>query len=151
MKALYVFLPMLLRRMFMPSVEQSTVGRKSLALPIMVMTLLLIGCDIESGDQHGVPTKQQSAPAPSEDLSWFMRGGSLNRASTLDMWRAANTEERLASAADLLSMKVKNLPAPQEAAQMARTLEAKITAAAGVGEQGPLGPVVDRIVSEMKW
>ena len=135
----------------MPSAEQSTFGRNALSLPIIFMTLLLIGCDIESGDQQTAPANQKSATPSSEDMSWFMRGGSLNRASTLDAWRAADTKERLASAADLLSMKVRNLPAPKEAAQMARTLETKITAAADAGEQGSLGPVVDRIVSEMNW
>ena len=111
----------------------------------------------ESGEQPA-PSGNQKAPiAPnttsssSEDMSWFMRGGSLNRASTLEAWRMADTKERLASAADLLSMKVRNLPAPKEAANMARALEAKITEAAKAGEQGPLGPVVDRIAAELKW
>jgi hypothetical protein len=118
---------------------------------MLVASVLLVGCDPGGGGQEAASGPPASAGVPSEDVSWFSRGGSLNRASTLDAWRAADTEERLASAADLLSMKVRNLPAPQEAVQMARTVETKITQAADAGEQGPLGPVVDRIVGEMGW
>ena len=135
---------------------QTTLVRKFLILLIIFMAMPWMGCGSESGEQPATPVNQKSVPTPpttssSEDMSWFMRGGSLNKASTLEAWRMADTKERLASAADLLSMKVRNLPAPKEAANMARALEAKITAAAEAGEQGLLGPVVDRIVSEMKW
>jgi hypothetical protein len=57
----------------------------------------------------------------------------------------------LASAADLLKMKAKTLPAPEQAMQMARTLEAGLTEAANGGEDGALGSVVDRIFDRHQW
>jgi hypothetical protein len=111
---------------------------------------VLAGCGDAGSARPGSDTSRSSA-ATAEDMRWFTRGGDMNRRSTLDDWRAASTEERLASAADLLSMKVPNLPAPAEAIAMARTLEAEITAEANTGERGYLGFVVDRIAVEQNW
>ena len=135
----------------MRGAKKSDFKLNTLFRPIVIMTFLLVGCDSETDSQNAVTKEQTSSPAPSGDISWFTRGGSLNRASSLDDWRAADTNERLASAADLLSMKVRKLPAPQKAAQMARILEAKITEAAEGDGQGALGSIVDRVASEMNW
>lgn len=123
-------------------------------LAALSMAAPLAGCDNKKPGEDKATVEQaseQTASATSDDISWFTRGGSLNRASTLDDWRAADTRERLASAADLLSMKVRDLPAPKEAAQMARALEAKITEAAEAGEKRKLGPIVDRVAAELNW
>ena len=60
-------------------------------------------------------------------------------------------DERLASAADLLKMTADELPAPSEAMERARTLEAAVTKAASAGEQVSIGDVVDRVFQDKGW
>jgi hypothetical protein len=126
-------------------------GALLLALPLAIA---LAACDA-GGATQGDATQAASAGAAgrasADDMRWFTRGGSMTRISKLDDWRAASTEERLASAADLLSRKLPSLPAPAEAIAMARTLEAEITAEANTGERGYLGPILDRVAVEQGW
>jgi hypothetical protein len=89
--------------------------------------------------------------AAQTDTSWFYSGGDLNMASTLEDWRNADMSQRLASAADLLKMKADALPAPAEAMDMARTLEAGISEAADSGAQGRLGDVADKVFEAQGW
>lgn len=122
--------------------------RKKLMIALVVAAALT-GCGGES-DGAGMSNTPATATA---DTGWFNRGGDLNRASTLADWREADEQSRLASAADMLSMKVTRLPSRAEAVQMARTLEAEISeaAAADAGDDGYLGPVVDRVFAEQGW
>lgn len=85
------------------------------------------------------------------DTSWFYKGGSLYKGSTLEEWRNASNTERLASAADLLKGGLKDLPAPAEAIDMARTLESEITSLAESGQDGTLGEIAEQIFSKLGW
>jgi hypothetical protein len=126
-------------------------GALLLALPLAIaLTACGAGGSVQSDATEAASTGA-SGRATAEDMAWFTRGGDMTRISKLDDWRAASTEDRLASAADLLSRKLPNLPAPAEAIAMARTLEAEITAEANTGERGYLGPILDRVSVEQGW
>lgn len=104
-----------------------------------------------SPNSNQAPGATQPARGTPSDTAWFLLGGDLNRASSLEDWRNADMDQRLASAADLLKMTADTLPAPSEAMELARTLEAAITKAADAGEQGSIGDVVDRVFQEKGW
>jgi len=127
-------------------------------LPLMLGIGMVLAACGESSEPQATPSTKTQVPAAAQpdqgtraDTAWFNRGGDLNRASSLEEWRNADLDQRLASAADLLKMTATNLPAPNEAMEMARTLEAAITKAANAGEQGYVGGVVDLVFQEQGW
>lgn len=89
------------------------------------------------------------AEAAGVDTSWFYTGGNLNKASTLEEWRNASNTERLASAADLLKGGIDRLPAPSEAAEMARQLESEVTRIAETGKDGAIADVIEPILRQL--
>jgi hypothetical protein len=89
------------------------------------------------------------AEAAGVDATWFYTGGSLNKASTLEEWRKASNTERLASAADLLKGGLNSLPAPNEAIEMARTVETEVTRVAESGQDGYIADIIEPILSRL--
>ena len=75
----------------------------------------------------------------------------MYKMSSLDDWRAADTNDRLASSADLLKGLMGDLPAPKQVIAMSKTLEQQITAQANAGGQGSLGAIATAIISEQGW
>ena len=89
------------------------------------------------------------AEAAGVDTTWFYTGGGLNKASTLEQWRNASNTERLASAADLLKGGLTSLPAPNEAIDMARTVETEVTRIAESGQDGYIADIIEPILSKL--
>lgn len=119
------------------------IGRVLIAL--VVSTLVITACGGPSDE--AAPTAEGSAAV----APWLLRGGDINRASTMADWSNADQEDRLASAADLVSMSYrregKSLPLPSEFEKLARTLEANLTAANADRSRDAeyVGAVVDEI------
>jgi len=125
--------------------HRQTAGIDRLLIALVLSTLAVTACGGTS-DEPAPTAEGSAAVAP-----WLMRGGDINRASTMRDWSSSDQEGRLASAADLVSMSYrregKSLPIPSEFEKLARALEAKLTAANADGSRDAeyVGAVVDEI------
>jgi len=104
-------------------------------------------------DESSAPAEVDTTPSakPQPKALWLTRGGSINRASTMEEWSAAEEEERLASAADLVSMSMmkanKPVPPVAEFEQLARALEKELSAknADGGRNKENVGAIFDEV------